>query len=112
MNNPKRSRTRQYVGVHNDMYGGMTPTGQLFRDAWVFGLLPETETGEGWDVSRVQQLHDQVAAEWDKYGLRVSNLPPELRERHERLYSEAIERARELGWVAGADIDREMGDDA
>ncbi|MFO7955279.1 hypothetical protein [Thioalkalivibrio sp.] len=111
MNAPKRSN-RTYVGLYNDMYAGMTPIGNFIRDAWVFGILPETETCDGWDVSRIQMLHDQVNAEWDKYDLRISNLPPELRERHERIHQEAIERAREHGWVPGQDIDSEMGDDA
>ncbi|WP_018872961.1 hypothetical protein [Thioalkalivibrio sp. ALJ16] len=111
MNAPRRSN-RTYVGIYNDMYGGMTSIGNFIRDAWVFGLLPETETCEGWDVSRIQHLHDQVNAEWDKYDLRIGNLPPDLRERHERIHAAAIERAREHGWVAGQDLDSEMGDDA
>ncbi len=112
MNTARRSGSRHYVGIHNDLYGGMTPIGNIIRDAWVFGFLPETETCEGWDVGRIQQLHDQVNAEWDKYDLRITNLPPEIRERHTRIHDAAIERAREQGWVAGQDVDNEMGDDA
>ena len=32
------------------------------------------------------------------YGHLVSNLPDELRERHARIYSQAISDAREKGW--------------
>ncbi|MBK1690935.1 hypothetical protein [Ectothiorhodospira mobilis] len=97
-----------YVGIHNDRFGGMTPIGGLIKDAWVFGILPEDETCEGWTRQQLQQLHDQVAAAWDRHGLRVANLPPELRERHARIHDAAIARARELGWVPGADMDPEM----
>jgi hypothetical protein len=34
----------------------------------------------------------------------VSRLPPDLQERHSRIYSEAIEKARAAGW------DPELGD--
>lgn len=108
------TRDRRYVGIHNDLHGGMTAIGGIIKDAWVFGLIPETETGEGWPLAQIQMLHDRVGAEWDKYGLLVSHLPPELRERHERIHAAAVERARELGWVPGLDVDSEMtgGDDA
>jgi hypothetical protein len=32
------------------------------------------------------------------YGLLASRLPPELRERHARIYAAAVVRAREEGW--------------
>ncbi len=89
---------RTYVGIHKDRYGGMTPTGNIIRDAWVFGLIPETETCEGWPLAHIQQLYDRVTKAWEPYGHLVSNLPPELRERHARIYAEAVQRARELGW--------------
>lgn len=96
---------KRYVGIDNDPRGAMNTTGNIIRDAWVFGLIPEGETCEGWPISRVNVLYDQVSAEWDKYGLLASNLPPELRERHQRIYAEAIAKAREKGW------DPELGDD-
>ena len=102
------TRDRRYVGVHNDLYGGMTAIGGIIKDAWVFGLIPETETCEGWQLAQIQMLHDRVGAEWDKYGLLVSHLPEELRERHARIHAQAVERARELGWVPGRDVDSEM----
>lgn len=95
--NPSKTGTT-YVGILNDHYGGMTPTGTIIRDAWVFGLIPESETCEGWTMDRIQQLYDQVTAAWEPYGHLVSNLPPELRERHARIYEAAVRKARELGW--------------
>ncbi len=92
------NRHRTYVGIFDDEYGGMTPAGGIIKDAWVFGILPETETGKGFTPARMQQLYDRVYAEWEKYGHLVSNLPPELRQRHERIHREALERARALGW--------------
>jgi len=102
------TRDRRYVGIHNDLHGGMTAIGGIIKDAWVFGLIPETETGEGWQLGQIQNLHDRVSAEWDKYGLLARNLPPELQERHARVHGAAVERAREFGWVAGLDLDSEM----
>ena len=46
--------TRIYPGIDKDRYGGMTDIGRIIRDAWVFGLIPETETGIGWTYSRVR----------------------------------------------------------
>ena len=94
-----------YPGIHNDRFGGMTDIGKIIRDAWVFGLLPETETCAGWNHGRLEVLYDKVHKAWAPYGHRVSELPPELRERHARIYAEALARARELGWSV------ELGDD-
>jgi hypothetical protein len=87
-----------YPGIHDDRYGGMTDIGKIVRDAWVFGLIPETETCIGWDYGRIEQLYDRVHTEWTRYGHIASRLPAELRERHERIHGEALRRARELGW--------------
>ncbi len=94
-----------YPGLDEDRYGGMTPIGRIVRDAWLFGLLPETETCAGWSHGRLEELYDRVALAWEPYGHLASRLPPELRVRHERIYAEAIRRARELGWNA------ELGED-
>lgn len=94
-----------YVGIDKDPKGAMNPTGNIIRDAWVFGLIPETETCAGWTRGGVEALYEKVTVEWDKYGHLVSNLPPDLRETHGRIYDRAIARARELGW------DPELGDD-
>lgn len=90
---------RVYAGIDKDSFGGMTPTGTIIRDAWVFQILPETETCAGWDLGRIQMVYDKVAEAWAPYGHLVSHLPAELRERHERIHGEAIRRAREQGWA-------------
>ena len=89
---------RIYPGIDNDHFGGMTDAGRLIRDAWVFGILPESETCEGWDYGRLENLYQQVSEAWEPYGHLVSNLPDDLRERHERIHGEAIRLAREQGW--------------
>jgi hypothetical protein len=90
--------TKIYAGIDKDPRGAMNTTGNIIRDAWVFGLIPETETCAGWSVQRVQALYDQVWAEWEAYGHLVSKLPPELRERHQRIYGQAMAEARAKGW--------------
>jgi len=86
----------------------MTAIGKLIRDAWVFGVIPETETCAGWDLSRIDALLHKVNDEWDKYGCLVSHLPDELRERHERIHGEAIKRARAAGWSGEIETDDEV----
>jgi hypothetical protein len=92
------SRSRIYPGIDQDHYGGMTDIGRIIRDAWVLGLLPETQTCAGWNYEAIQQLYEKVHAAWDAYGHLVSRLPPELLERHQRIHNEATRRAREMGW--------------
>ena len=91
-------RPDRYVGIDNDENGGMTTIGKIIRDAWVFGLLDETETCEGWNLAGIDALLDKVTAEWDKYGCLVSHLPPDLFERHQKIHSEAMVKARAAGW--------------
>ena len=100
-----RTPDQTYVGLADDFFGGMTPTGTVVRDAQVFGLIPETETCKGWSFQRMEALHDKVFVAWQPYGNLVSHLPPDLRERHERIFGSAFERARALGWSP------ELGDD-
>jgi hypothetical protein len=76
----------------------MTMIGKIIRDAWVFGILPESEKCNGWPISRIEVIHHQVNAEWDKYGCMVSKLPDDLRARHKRIYDEAIVQAKARGW--------------
>ena len=52
-----------YAGVDKDNKGGLTHLGRMVRDAWVFGILPETETCEGWDAAQMQNLYEQVYAQ-------------------------------------------------
>jgi len=92
------SKPDKYVGIDKDLNGGMTTIGKIIRDAWVFELLPETETCEGWNIAGIDALLQKVNTEWDKYGCLVSHLPPELAERHEKIHSVAIQKAKEAGW--------------
>ena len=103
----QEARYQRYVGIHNDLYGGMTDTGKIIRDAWVFGIIPETETCEGWLPQGIENLWEKVQAEWEKYGFRVSRLPPELQERFYRIQNEAVARARAAGWDPDACLDDE-----
>jgi hypothetical protein len=91
-------RPNTYVGIDNDVHGAMTTIGKIIRDAWVFELIPETETCEGWNQGQVDALLDKLNAEWDKYGCMVSQLPADLRERHQRIHGAAIVKAKAAGW--------------
>jgi len=103
-----KPQTQTYVGIDKEMLGGMTSIGKLIRDAWVFGLIPETETCAGWNLARIDALLHKVNEEWDKYGCLVSHLPDELRERHQRIHGEAVERARAAGWSGEVETDDEF----
>ncbi len=92
------ARNKIYAGIDSDPQGGMNPTGNIIRDAWVFGLLPEEETCAGWAVQGIEALYDQVAKAWEPYAGIPSRLPPELRERHHRIYEEAVKQAKAKGW--------------
>ena len=87
-----------YPGIHQDIFGGMTDIGAIIKDAWALGILPETETCEGWPYTRFQDLYDRVARAWEPYGHLASRLPPELCERYLRIHAQAVRRAREMGW--------------
>ncbi len=97
-------RSKTYVGIDNDINGGMTDTGKIIRDAWVFGLIPESETCEGWLAAGVENLWQKVDAEWEKYGFLVGNLPDELRERFMRIHNNAVARAKEAGWHGESEL--------
>lgn len=97
-----------YDGIHNDPRGAMNATGNIIRDAWMFGFIPEDETCEGWSLQRIQELYDRVSKAWEPYAHIPSRLPPELQEKHQRIYAAAVEHARSLGW----DPDDEIADEA
>lgn len=101
------TRPDKYVGINNEVSGGMTTIGKIIRDAWVFGLIDESETCEGWNFAGVDALLDKVNAEWDKHGCMVSNLPAELFDKHQRIHNKAIEEARAAGWSGEAETDDE-----
>lgn len=96
---------RHYVGIDQDDNGGMTMIARIVRDAWVFGILPETETCAGWSASDMQLLFEKVHLAWDPYGHLPSHLPPDLSERHARIHAAAMKRGRETGW------DTDLNDD-
>ncbi len=87
-----------YVGVDNDVNGGMTTIGKLIRDAKVFGILEDSETCEGWNFAGIDALLDKVNTEWDKYGCLVSHLPEDLFKRHQEIHGAAIIKAKAAGW--------------
>lgn len=99
------SHNKTYPGIDKDVHSGMTDIGKIIRDAWVFDIIPETETCAGWDYARLEMLYGKVHQAWAAYGQLVSNLPAALRDKHERIYNAAIERARQQGWNV------ELGDD-
>jgi len=101
------AKPETYIGIDKDVNGGMTTIGKLIRDAWVFGLIPETETCEGWNLAGIDALLDKVNAEWDKYGCLVSHLPDDLRERHQRIHDQAIAKAKVEGWTGEIETDDE-----
>jgi len=101
------ARPDKYVGIDNEVNGGMTTIGKIIRDAWVFGLIEETETCEGWNFAGVDALLDKVNKEWDKYGCLASHLPSELFERHQRIHNKAIKLASLAGWSGEAETDDE-----
>lgn len=100
-------RTKRYAGIDQDPHGAINPTGNIIRDAWVFGIIPETETCAGWTVHEIEQLYEKVTDAWMPYGHLVSRLPGELRERHSRIYSAAVARARSRGWNPELEADED-----
>lgn len=91
-------KNKIYEGIDKEPNGAMNPTGNIIRDAWLFDLIPEDQTCAGWTVQGIDDLYDKVTKAWEPYGHLVSNLPPELKEKHQRIYDAAVKRARELGW--------------
>ncbi|MCL7744062.1 hypothetical protein LV476_03730 [Guyparkeria hydrothermalis] len=97
-----------YVGLDKDRDGGMTFLGRLVLDARVFGLIPEDETCEGWELGRMQGLADRVNAEWDKHGGGIpSLLPDDLRARHAQAYEDQMNKARKEGWDPDANMEED-----
>lgn len=89
---------RVYAGIDKDEGGAMNPTGNIIRDAWVFGIIPESETCAGWNTQGIEDLYAKVSDAWAPYGHLASRLPPELAQRHKRIYDEAVRNARAKGW--------------
>lgn len=89
---------KKYVGIDNDLFGGMTPTGTIIKDAWLFGVIPENEGCEGWTLGQLQALYEQVYQKWEPYGHMVSSLPEDLKKRHMDIHDAAIKKAKAMGW--------------
>jgi hypothetical protein len=98
-----RSKKEPYVGIDKDTDGGMTVAGRIIRDAWAFGIIPETETCAGWNTQGLEDLWNKTHAEWEKYGRQVNQLPEDIRERYLRIQREAFDRAKAAGWDASLD---------
>jgi len=96
--------SKRYVGIHNDLNGGMTDTGKIIRDAWVFGIIPESESCEGWLAQGIENLWIKVDHEWEKYGFLVSNLPEHLQQRFMRIHNAALKKAKAAGWDAYSEL--------
>ena len=88
----------KYVGIEQDENNGLTHLGRIVRDAWVFGILPDTETCAGWNYSQMQNLYEKVYAAWEPYAHLPSRLPAELQTRHKQIYGRAISVAKTKGW--------------
>ena len=101
------AKADRYVGVDNDIHGGMTAIAKVVRDAQVFGVIEESETCKGWNLAGIEILIQKVNAEWDKYGCLVSHLPQELAERHGRIHGAAITTAKAAGWCGEFETDDE-----
>jgi hypothetical protein len=99
------TRTHSYAGMDQEDNHGMTMTGRIIRDAWVFGLLPEGDGFAGKSAGDLQNLFESVHKAWEPYGQLPSRLPPELAQRHARIHAQAVTRAKATGWSA------ELGDD-
>jgi len=98
-NEPKR-----YVGIDNEINGGMTDTAKIIRDAWVFEIIPESETCGNWTMQDLQVLWDKVNARWGEYDFKVRELPPDIRARFDRIQDAAVNQARHAGWDPDRDI--------
>lgn len=93
-----------YQGLEQDPNGAMDIVGKIIRDAQVFGFIDEAETCTGWRMSAIQNLYDKVSDAWEPYAGLPSNLPDELREKHQRIYAAAIARAKSMGWSSEKDL--------
>ncbi len=102
MNKPKI-----YVGIDKDINGGMTSIGKIIRDAYVFDIIEDTQTCEGWNLAGIDSLLHKVNDRWDEYGCLASNLPKELSEKHFAIHDKAIKKAKEAGWSGEIETDDE-----
>jgi len=95
---------KSYMGLKDDLQNGMTPTAKIILDAKVFGLIDIEQDCKGWTVGGVTALYDKVSLAWEPYGLLPSNLPDDLRLRHEEIFGAAIKIAKGHGWDPEQDL--------
>lgn len=94
-----------YPGIYNDEAGKLTHYGRTVMDAWVFEIIPTSETCEGWDFFRMKELSNKVAAVWLQYDNEPRNLPDDYRMRHAMLYEQARMRGEKAIWDPNIDGD-------
>lgn len=99
---------KTYPGIHKDRSGGMTTVGTIIRDAWVFDILPEDETCEGWTYDRIDAIYDKVTEAWKPYGHLASRLPADAsKDMPTRYTRETFFRPEEVerqDWSIAADV--------
>ncbi len=49
-------------------------------------------------MDRSEVIYDKVTEAWKPYGHLASRLPAELRQRHARIFGNAMQEARAAGW--------------
>ncbi len=100
------ANTKNYVGLDTDLAqgDGLTPIAKIVLDARLFGLIDDNETCKNWPGGKIQELYDKVTKAWEPYGNLPSQLPPELRDKHARLYNPAILTAKQSGWDPERDL--------
>jgi len=54
-------RQQTYMGNHQDT-AGLSPTGNILRDTWVFDILPESETCARWTLDRIEIVYEKVCS--------------------------------------------------
>ena len=82
----------------------MTEIGRIIRDAWAFGIIPETEMCEGWSSSAIlDELWGKVNEVWEKYGFQVNQLPDDIKKRYLDIQTKAIRDAKANGWEPEAE---------
>jgi hypothetical protein len=85
--------------LDKDQWAGFTHTGEIIRNARIFGFIDESETCQGWRMDQIEELWDKVNAYWDQHGAQANNLPPDVFTKFERIHAEALDKAKALGWT-------------
>lgn len=97
------------MSADNKRVGGkpekLTALGRIILDAWVFEIIPATETCRDWNASQLKALAKQVAAAWAPYDNNPGNLPDDLRTRRAMLYEHALRHTENIDWDPNIDGD-------